>query len=164
MFYTGIGSRETPREVMVAMYHFAIHMAERGLILRSGGANGADTAFEYGARKAQGKMEIYLPWYNFNGRDSQFTRPTDAAQTLASEIHPAWDRCSRGARALHARNCHQVLGMDLATPSAFLVCWTPGGKNVGGTRTAITLAKMSDIRVFNLFNHDISQIQMWLKK
>ena len=38
MFYTGIGSRETPREVMVVMYHFAIQMAERGLILRSGGA------------------------------------------------------------------------------------------------------------------------------
>jgi len=163
MFYTGIGSRETPRDVMITMYHFAIRMAERGLVLRSGGADGADTAFECGARKAGGSTEIYLPWHGFNGRDSQFTRPTDAAQALASEIHPAWDRCSRGARMLHARNCHQVLGMDLATPSAFVVCWTPGGKDVGGTRTAITLARTSGIRVFNLFNHDISTLAEWLK-
>jgi len=164
MFYTGIGSRETPREVMITMYHFAIKLAEQGFRLRSGGADGANTAFECGAIKGLGAMEIYLPWVGFNGRSSQFTRPSDAAYDIASEIHPAWFKCSRGAKALHARNCHQILGMDLNSPSSFVVCWTPGGKLVGGTRTALVLASLNNIPVFNLFNHDIAMIERWLKK
>ena len=170
MFYTGIGSRETPREVMITMYLFAMKMAEQGLTLRSGGADGADTAFECGADKRQGspsyvgKKEIYLPWVGFNGRSSQFTKPSNAAYDLASEIHPAWFKCSRGMKALHARNCHQILGMDLNSPSSFVVCWTPGGKLVGGTRTALVLASLNNIPVFNLFIYDIAMIERWLKK
>jgi hypothetical protein len=164
MFYTGIGSRETPIDIQRIMYRFAQVMAEQGMTLRSGGADGADTAFECGARKAEGTMEIYLPWVGFNGRSSHFTRPSDAAYDIASEIHPAWFKCSRGAKALHARNCHQILGMDLNSPSSFVVCWTPGGKLVGGTRTALVLASLNNIPVFNLFNHDIAMIERWLKK
>ena len=164
MFYTGIGSRETPREVMITMYLFAMKMAEQGLTLRSGGADGADYAFERGARKAEGTMEIYLPWVGFNGRSFQFTKPSNAAYDLASEIHPAWFKCSRGMKALHARNCHQILGMDLNSPSSFVVCWTPDGKLVGGTRTALVLASLNNIPVFNLFNYDIAMIEGWLKK
>jgi hypothetical protein len=37
-------------------------------------------------------------------------------------FHPAWSRLTRGVRALHARNCHQVLGADLAgEPGALCV-------------------------------------------
>lgn len=68
MFYTGVGSRETPRDVQAVMYKFAQKMALHGAVLRSGGADGADTAFELGCDKQQGKKEIYLPWQGFNGR------------------------------------------------------------------------------------------------
>jgi hypothetical protein len=164
MFYIGIGSRETPIDIQRIMYRFAQVMAEQGMTLRSGGADGADSAFEQGCDSVQGKKQIYLPWVGFNGRSSQFTKPSNAAYDLASEIHPAWFKCSRGMKALHARNCHQILGMDLNSPSSFVVCWTPGGKLVGGTRTALVLASLNNIPVFNLFNHDIAMIERWLKK
>lgn len=163
MFYTGVGSRETPNDVMKVMYKFAQKMALHGAVLRSGGADGADTAFEWGCDKMQGKKEIYLPWQGFNGRSSQFIKPNEEAMHLASEIHPAWDRLSSGARKLHARNMHQVLGMNLETPSAFLVCWTAGGKPIGGTRSAIVLAHQVGIPVFNLFHHNLDAIDSWLK-
>ena len=67
---------------------------------------------------------------------------------MAAEFHPAWDRCSRGARALHARNCHQVLGWDLKTPSEFILCWTKDGKASGGTGQAMRIAKAFNIPIY----------------
>ena len=44
--FVGIGSRETPKELLSEITKFAAIMASKGWILRSGGAQGADTAFE----------------------------------------------------------------------------------------------------------------------
>ena len=46
MTYAGIGSRETPIEVQKAMYRVAKYLEGKGFTLYSGGANGADKAFE----------------------------------------------------------------------------------------------------------------------
>lgn len=155
-FYTGVGSRETPPEVLVGMRRLAEWLRLLGFTLRSGGANGADTAFETGAYDLR---HIYLPWSGFNGRYRTHSEsPSRDAYALAQTVHPAWSRLSTGARALHARNCHQVLGDTLDAPSDFLVCWTPDGcvseatrtKNAGGTATAIVLADRHAIPVFNL--------------
>ena len=51
--YAGIGSRKTPPHVLAAMTQIAEALAERGYILRSGGAGGADSAFEKGAGSAK---------------------------------------------------------------------------------------------------------------
>ena len=45
-YYTGIGSRETPKDIMQLMSKLAYKLASEGYILRSGAAQGADTAFE----------------------------------------------------------------------------------------------------------------------
>lgn len=149
--YTGIGSRETPAEMLVFFSQLSFWLGARGWALRSGGAGGADSAFEQGATQAGGAREIYLPWRGFNGSASPlFSLANDAAAAqIAERIHPAWDRLSQGARKLHARNIYQVLGMNLATPSKFLLCWTPDALDKGGTRTAIVLAREHAIPVFN---------------
>ena len=144
-FYTGIGSRETPANVMEAMTQLAITLESKGYILRSGGADGADTAFEQGAVN----KEIYLAWKGFNGNNSPLHTVCVEALQMASTIHPAWDKCSQGAKKLHARNCYQVLGLDLNTPVDFVVCYTSNGLIKGGTATAINLAKSKGIPVFN---------------
>lgn len=159
-FYTGIGSRQTPDNVLRLMYAIAVKMSLAGYVLRSGGADGADSAFESGVMN--GSPHIYLPWPAFNGRTDRVgrTRPRPEAYALAKTVHPKWDSLPSGARALHARNCHQVLGDDLKTPSDFLVCWTPDGcqseatrtRETGGTATAIVLACRFEIPVFNLRN------------
>lgn len=147
-FYTGVGSRKTPEDVLDLMREIGYLMwADLGLVLRSGGANGADSAFEEGCDDAGGKKEIYLPWEGFNGHTSPLYGVNEAALTLASAVHPAWHNCSYPARKLHARNCYQVLGGDLKTPSSVLICWMKGA---GGTRTAFQLAARSSIGIVNL--------------
>lgn len=147
--YAGIGSRETPADIIALMSLIGERLAIRGWTLRSGGADGADRAFELGCEKASGKKEIFLPWQNFNGSSSQFFTPSPEAHALASS-HPVWNRLTDNVKLLHARNCHQVLGLDLNDPVSVLICWTKGGKIVGGTATAINLALKRNIPVLNL--------------
>jgi len=151
-FFTGIGSRSTPPKILDCMYQFSAMLVSVGWTLRSGGASGADTAFEIGSDRVvpPQKKEIYLPWKGFNKSDSPFTDPTTDALELASNIHPAWRACTRAARLLHARNCHQILGYDLKTPSSLVICWTREGKVVGGTATALRLARTYKIPIINL--------------
>lgn len=147
--YAGIGSRETPIAVCETMALVGRDLSEAGWVLRSGGAQGADESFEAGA-DFHGAKEIFLPWPGFNGSFSKLTRPTPDAFELASRFHPAWPRLSRGPRALHARNCHIVLGADLKSPVEFVLCWTPGGKGGGGTGQALRVAKAYDISIIDM--------------
>lgn len=169
--YTGIGSRETPPEIFQLMSLLAERLALAGWTLRSGGADGADSAFEQGCRKAQGLREIYLPRKGFMNNDSTLCTVSPEAMSLAASIHPVWDRLDPGSRKLHARNCYQVLGQALDAPTDAVICWTADGcetrqerkKTTGGTATAIVLAHDRGIPVFNLRNLK-SQVRLvtWL--
>jgi hypothetical protein len=158
MYYAGIGSRETPPDVLKRFEVFARMAANQGLILRSGGADGADSAFEQGAIAAHGMMEIFLPWEGFNHNTSTLHPPTADAYRLASTTHPAWNRLSRPAKLLIARNMHQVMGLSLKSPVRFVICYTSDGcqshetygRQTGGTGTAIKLASLNNIPVFNV--------------
>lgn len=158
-FYTGIGSRATPPSVISEMVRYAINLAKKGYTLRTGGADGADTAFELGATSFGGKAEIYLPWNTFNGSTSVLYPETlknwSMAECIASEFHPNWSNLSQGARKMHTRNVYQVLGKDLDTPSKFVICWTPVecGVPMGGTSQAIRIANEYDIPVYNIYEH-----------
>lgn len=149
MKYAGIGSRETPAGVLALMDKIGYCLGKRGWTLCSGGADGADLAFESGAIAAGSPTEIWLPWNGFNWHRSPL-RPSAEAFVMAAEFHPAWERCSRGARALHARNCHQVLGPNLDEPVAMVVCWTKGGLRGGGTGQALRIAEAHSIPIFDL--------------
>jgi hypothetical protein len=146
-YYAGIGSRETPTNILQAMTYIATVLSSVGYILRSGGASGADSAFEAGAGNAK---EIYLPWKGFNGNNSVLHNVSKEALQLASTLHPAWNRCSQGAQKLHGRNCYQVLGEQLVSPVEFVVCWTPNGTRSGGTGQALRLAERENIKIYDL--------------
>jgi hypothetical protein len=160
--YAGIGSRGTPPRAIELMERIAASLAARGWVLRTGMAGGADQAFYRGAA-AHGPVELYLPWPRFEAsaritgaREFVLERPAGAALEMAGNFHPAWERLSHGARSLHARNCHQVLGADLATPVRCVVCWTPDGsldgigRRVGGTGQALRVAHRNGVPVYNL--------------
>lgn len=157
--YTGVGSRETPEPMLEQMRALGATLAKAAFTLRSGGADGADMAFEQGARSAAGaRMQIYLPWQAFNGNSSPLYTVDRRALDIARGLHPTWHRLTPSARKLHGRNCYQVLGLSLDTPSRFLVCWTSDGcestrtrsVKTGGTGTAIELAERHGVPVFNL--------------
>lgn len=146
MFYTGIGSRETPSKILTLMTKLARYLNDKGYTLRSGGAQGADSAFETGTHK----KEIYLPWKGFNGNPSPLHTISDEAFEMAKHFHPAWRMCNQAARKFHARNCYQVLGLDLNTPSEFILCWTLNASGEGGTGQALRIAKYYSIPIYDL--------------
>ena len=148
-YYTGIGSRETPSEALHIFENIGQYLAKNNFILRSGHAEGADQAFERGCDKVKGKKEIYLPWKNFEGSNSNLIVQSGEAFKIAEQFHTHWNNLKDGAKKLQARNSHQVLGKDLNTPSKFIICWTKNGKDVGGTAQAIRIARHYEIPIFN---------------
>ena len=153
LVYAGVGSRSTPQNVLDDMTTMSGWLSRTGWHLSSGGADGADTAFAQGAPADQ--RTIYLPWNDYNGHagpDCILPKPADlaACMKVAEQHHPTWDRCSQGARKLHARNAAILLGPSLDRPVNAVVCWTPGGEVTGGTGMALRIAAQYDIPVLNL--------------
>lgn len=167
MIITGIGSRQLPVEPSgaVAAWLFDI-VSEIGevakqnqWILRSGGAEGMDSLFEYVWGK---EKEIYIPWQGFNhrydGANGAIFIPdhssTNAqAQKIAASVHPVWSRLKRGAKALHTRNVYQALGQYLIEPADLCIFYAPvslTGEVMGGTRTAVEICKMHGVKTINL--------------
>jgi len=160
-YYTGVGSRKTPENILQTMQLIAYYLEKKGYTLRSGGAQGADTAFEDGVQDIMFKQIYYAE------------QVSPEAMEIAAKYHPAWDRCSPYAKKLHGRNSFQVLGSNLNEPSEFLICWTPDGCTqhigrsiqTGGTGTAISIAEAYGTRVCNLQRPDHYQKTMaWLKE
>lgn len=157
--YAGIGSRRTPPDVLGLMERLARVLARQGWLLRSGHAPGADQAFERGAGA---RAQVFLPWSSFEAETpiaaaAVYTEPSEQAYAIAEQNHPAWERCSHGARALHARNVHQVLGPNIEERISMVVCWTPDGSlngrgpDTGGTGQALRIAaSYLDINVVNM--------------
>lgn len=137
MHYAGIGSRKCPQWVLDFMTLIARVLDQKGYTLRSGGAEGADTAFATGATK----KEIFRP-----------NDATPEAIEIAMDVHPAPQHCKPYVRKLHGRNVQIILGEDLNVPVEFVICWTPGGKTTGGTGLGIALSKRENITVYNLCN------------
>lgn len=153
IYYAGIGSRETPADVLELMSKFAIAAARRGWVLRSGGADGADMAFQKGCESVGGEQVIYLPWRGFNGHRNvrgERSGVCDMALRVAAEYHPNWAACSQGAQKMHARNVYQVIGDCFDEPVKLVVCWTKGATGAGGTGQAIRIAKKLNIPVYDL--------------
>lgn len=152
-WYAGVGSRRTPPGALELIQRVAARLAARGYGLRSGGAVGADIAFELGADKKQ----------VFPGRPSapmggHFRLPPAEAYLTVDVHHPNARRLSPEVRHLMARNAQQVLGPNLDDPVGFVVCWTLDGAelghetspNTGGTGQAIRIASAHGVPVFNL--------------
>lgn len=167
-YFTGIGSRITPFEILNLMKLIGKKCCDLGLRLRSGNAEGADTAFYEGVLLSQRFKEIgcsiYLPTGRFRGYthspengffdSTLFQDSYSKAFELARQARGGFNGLSEFAIALQVRSVFQVLGSSLRKPSLFLICWAPpsgGNKVVGGTNTAVQIAHSYKIPVYNLF-------------
>lgn len=171
-FYTGIGSRETPDDILDMMRRLGATLGRLGWTLRSGGAKGADTAFEEGARAVQGARRIYLPKEGFGPLprkgdtmsvvpETAFGRSLwDMACEIAEPLHPVYARLDVDTRRKLTRNVFQVLGDSLRQPSTMVVCYGTGPAFdsqqrcvdvKGGTGLAVRLAAEYRVPVYNLF-------------
>jgi hypothetical protein len=151
-YYAGIGSRKTPENIMEFMKNIAAFLAKNDFILRSGGANGADSSFEFGSDQVNGKKEIFLPWKNFNNNNSNLFNVCENSIKIAEQFHPKFKYLKSPAKKLISRNTYQILGHNLNSPSLFVICYTENGEISGGTGQAIRIANHYNIPVFNLGN------------
>jgi hypothetical protein len=142
MYYAGIGSRQSPKEVLSEMTEIAKRLDSK-YILRSGGAEGADKAFEAGATNKQifSPKDLILKW------------AFDMVAELV--VEQSWgttlDKMKPFVQRLIARNMMIMLGANGDEPVKFVICWTPDGKVVGGTAWALRLAAKRNIQIYNLF-------------
>jgi len=164
-YYAGIGSRKTPSDVLEYFFKLGKFLAKIGLVLRSGGAEGADQAFETGCDAVGGEKEIFLPWKGFENSNSVLVVSDPRAFQISEKFHPYWHNLSVGAKKLQARNSHQILGWDLNTPSDFVICWTKNGSGTGGTGQALRIAQAYNIPIFDAGKYkNIDEIKIAIKK
>lgn len=123
------------------MRDLGYHLSQNGWILRSGGADGADSAFE---KFVDGRKRIFRP-----DDDYDFDK-WDKAMEIAENHHPNWDRLGGYVKNLIVRNTFIILGKNLEIPSSFVVCWTPDGADTKEERSVESIADKYGIPVYNL--------------
>lgn len=152
MIYVGVGSRKTPRDVLQLMRR----ISEQGMadehVLRTGDAAGADLAFRESTMR---KVVFGAHKFWFGTREMTYEGASwDKADAILHQIMDAKHyqnvKFKDYVHRLHMRNTFQVLGVNHTSPAKLLICWTPGGEMVGGTRTAILCAMLNEIPVYNL--------------
>lgn len=130
-------------------------LISEGYILRSGGAMGADRAFEEAYKVLGGDYEIYLPWDGMNDLyedgERYFVVKEQEYFDIAKRYHPAWGKLKSGARKMMARNSQQMIGNN-GIKSKFVICYTPDGKEIGGTAQMLRMANSDEYNtpIFNL--------------
>lgn len=166
-FITTIGSRETPADICNLMSLIGEKLQYK-YIIRSGGAIGADKAFEKNV-KPENKYIYTVKNFDFSQENYEF---------VYSELMSIWDKdlnfdlYGKTSQILLLRDINQVLGSRKTSleKSKFLICWTKHerynetGKNrVGGSRIAIRCALKHGIKVHNLVNPEtLKTVKTWL--
>lgn len=148
----GIGSRQTPAEILAEMKKIGQYCRTHKIVVNSGHADGADWAFEQGAQEC---CTAYLPWKGFNVHLRSRAKlivysPTVEAEKSVVFYHPYPRSLSRPVQLIMARNWAQVMGVDDKSPVDAVVCWTRDGKEEGGTSQAMRIAKHKGIPIYNM--------------
>lgn len=176
-FYTLIGSRETPDHKMDQLEELAIKLERMDYALRSGGANGSDSAAESVTRK-----QVFLPWNGFNRHydnnafgfgyiNYQTLGKIEECEALRARHHKWYFSAQKeGVKHLQRRNMHQILGLDLNNASEFVLCYAKQdiergeGHVQGGTGSAVSLALELGLPVCNLyFDGNYESILRWIE-
>ena len=147
MTYAGIGSRQTPPEVLKQMTEVAKQLESKGYTLNTGitfggKEEGADKAFSDGATN----KNLFSP-------EKQGSRAKE--QAIANEMHPNPSALTQGALKLMARNTNQIFGDNLDTPVDFVLFYakeTAGIRPQGGTGQAVEMARLKGIPTINMAN------------
>lgn len=121
----------------------------------AGGNSEADDA----ARDAAGaKMEEYLPWKGFEGRESAFAFSDDSSIEQACKFHPAAANMKDAAKKFLSRNLRMVQGKNLKSSVKFIVIWSDDGASklsektfkTGNVGHMLSIAAGTKTPIFNL--------------
>ena len=161
--YAGIGSRKTPRSILDVMHRTAYYLASKNWSLRSGGAHGADRAFEDAVRYhvdlpiIDGRVSHineYLTIYKSEMGGIPENEKISDLTKIARLYNKGFDSKPPYVQGLLIRNVQILLGYYANNPVRFVVCWTPNAQAIGGTGMGIRIAKAYNIQVHNLADPD----------
>lgn len=168
-FYAGVGSRSTPEKVCKQMKEIA-KVLNKDFWLRSGNADGADQAFAKGVEDE--KAQIWLPKKDFNIGFQRMhpqhvyklvDRNDKEAVDSVNKFHPRGNKLDISSRNFMVRNYRQWKGLN-ELDSEFVICWTEGGKDIGGTGQCIRIARHFNSPVYNLYDLTPEQILKEIEK
>lgn len=148
-----MGPRKVTGKIQAVMTAFAQVLDNHRAILRSGGGEGTEAAFEAGSTL----KVVYLPWNGFNGKEGAHYIPIDAKLT-AAHLHPSWAIANSETRLLLARDVLRLCGEDNKSPVKFLVYWdinegtkaTQSNTVVSNLSLIVKHAKSLNIPTFNM--------------
>jgi hypothetical protein len=166
MTYAGIGSRQTPQEVLDKMTEVAKYLDGLGYTLQTGftfknketnlDEEGADKAFSDGSKNKTlfGPYGIRKTVKGIVSADKYNEAVTEKSSAIVKEVHPAPDRLTPGAIKLMARNTNQIFGKNLDNTVDFVIFYAPETSNPlrpkGGTGQAVEMARRKGIPTINM--------------
>lgn len=173
MTYAGIGSRETPQDVLSKMHQISKRLDSLGYKLHTGftffdnntksDEEGADKAFSDGTNNkvlfGPDRIRIYNNTKSFLVKKYEES-VSEMTDSVVNEIHPKPKALTSGARKLMARNANQLFGEKLDSTVDFVLFydksgWDGVGKRPerGGTLQAVDMAHRKGIPVINMANN-----------
>lgn len=124
IYYTAVGSRKTPTESAEYLSNCSSWLYRKNMIMRSGGAIGADSFFVHGVHLAyistkwsqdlHAGSEIYIPWNDFN--NNRHNAPQTGKKTVFTEHRKIYslemmDKDVVNLATEMARDIHPAWGM-----------------------------------------------------
>ncbi|MGC3004898.1 hypothetical protein ACPF8X_42615, partial [Streptomyces sp. G35A] len=146
-----------PLDVVEKFKVLATKLSELKMTVRVAGGNSeADNA----AKELAGeKVEEYLPFKGYEGRESPQNQWSDEASIeQACKFHPAADKMKDGAKKFLSRNLRMMQGKSLKSPVKFLIIWSEDGASTLAEKTFktgaaghfLSIAAGTKTPVFNL--------------
>ena len=118
--YVGVGIGDTTNEIKSIVKQITEVLNEANYVLRSDGEQGISSLFIKHAKE----KEIYLPYKDYNGYESEYHKSTREAEYIASRFHPCFYELKIDEKKIVSRYSHVVLGHDLRQPASFIICYT----------------------------------------
>jgi hypothetical protein len=156
--YAATGNKEMPESFKPQVQRIGRNLEKAGYILRTGGMEGLEDVIE----KSVTKLELHLPFKDFDGKQSKFTYTSDFVKGVAKMFHTSFDTLKPVVQTFLAKNVRLVLGKEGKSPAMFLIVWTEDGTEkaiektfkTGNSGNAIAIADAIGIPVFNLVRPD----------
>lgn len=163
MPYVVTGNDRPPSEIIERLGRIVKKLGEMGYVLRVGGHTDVEKGVEQ--YLGNGKVEVHLPFRDFDNRKSKFTYTSTFITDVAKMFHTSWDGLSKGVRLFLGKNIRLIGGKDGRSRAMFLLVWSDDGaehtKDVttrtGNAGHIITAATAYRIPVINMANRDAEE-------
>jgi hypothetical protein len=156
--YAATGNKDMPETMKPVIQRIGKNLEKAGYLLRTGGMDGLEDVIE----KSVTRLELHLPWKDFDKKQSKLTFTSEFVKGVAKMFHPTFDALKPVIQTFLAKNVRLLLGKEGKSPALFLIVWTDDGAELsrevtfrtGNSGHAINIANAMRIPVFNLIRPD----------